>query len=138
MKGVEMINLNKVFLIGNLTRDVELISGSKSTIADVGIACNRRWTDDEGNVKEDPCYVDCRAFGKNAESIKKNFSKGRPIFIEGRLQLSSWEDKETKKKQSKLRVVIEKWGFLDKKPANGSQDEVESGCVEIAEHFDTV
>ncbi len=118
-----MYNLNKVFLIGNLTRDVELsILPSKTPVADIGIASNRRWVDKEGNVKEDTCYVDCRAYGKNATSIQKSFSKGRPIFIEGRLNYDSWDDKVTNKKQSRIRVIVEQWGFMDKKPSsvNGS------------------
>jgi single-strand DNA-binding protein len=121
-----MYNLNKVLLIGNLTRDVELsILPSQTPVADIGLASNRRWVDSEGNVKEDTCYIDCRAFGKNATSIKKSFSKGRPIFIEGRLNYDSWEDKVTKKKQSRIRVIVEQWGFMDKKPAssNGTVDE---------------
>jgi single-strand DNA-binding protein len=118
-RKTHMYNLNKVFLIGNLTRDVELSTMPSGTpVADIGIASNRRWVDSEGSVKEDTCYVDCRAFGKNASSIKKNFSKGRPIFIEGRLNYDSWEDKITKKKQSRIRVIVEQWGFMDKKPGS--------------------
>jgi single-strand DNA-binding protein len=116
-----MYNLNKVFLIGNLTKDVEFgYTPNKTPVADIRIASNRRWVDAEGNSKEDTCYVDCKAYGKQADSIKKYFSKGRPIFIEGRLNYDSWEDKTTKKKQSRIRVVVEQWGFMDKKTANPS------------------
>lgn len=125
-----MYNLNKVFLIGNLTRDVELsYLPSQTAVADIGLASNRRWTDSEGNIKEDTCYIDCRAYGKNAISIKKSFSKGRPIFIEGRLNYDSWTDKTTNKKLSRIRVIVEQWGFMDKKPSTDGVSEAEDAAM---------
>lgn len=110
-------NLNRVMLAGNLTRDVELRhTAGNQAIAKIGLACNRRWKTPEGEQREETMFVDCEAWGKTAEFINQYFSKGRPIFIEGRLKLDQWEDKETKAKRSKHVVVIENAQFVDSKP----------------------
>lgn len=114
------LNLNKVLLAGNLTRDVELRhTAGNQAIAKIGLACNRRWRTPEGEQREETMFVDCEAWGKTAEFINQYFSKGRPIFIEGRLKLDQWEDKETKAKRSKHVIVIENVQFVDSKPGGG-------------------
>lgn len=114
------LNLNKVLLAGNLTRDVELRhTAGNQAIAKIGLAVNRRWKTPDGEQRDETMFVDCEAWGKTAEFIANYFSKGRPIFIEGRLKLDQWEDKETKAKRSKHVIVIENVSFVDSKPGGG-------------------
>ncbi len=109
-----MANLNKVFLIGNLTRDPELrYTPSGTAIASFGIAVNRNWKGQSGEKKEEVCFVDINMFGRRAEVINEYFSKGNPIFIEGRLQFQQWETKDGQKRNT-LRVVAEDFQFLGK------------------------
>ena len=106
-----MANFNKVILAGNLTRDPELRYTPKGlAIAKLGLAVNRRWTNEAGEQKEDVLFVDVDAFGKQAETIGQYLRKGRPILIEGRLRLDTWDDKQSGQKKSKLGVVLEKIG----------------------------
>jgi len=115
-----MANLNKVMLIGNLTRDPELRHTPKGTaVTELGLAINRVWYDDNKQKQEETTFVDVTFWGRQAESIQQYLTKGRPIFIEGRLQLDSWDDKETGKKRSKLRVIGESFQFIDSKPGGG-------------------
>src|SRR6266404_3099342 len=112
--GGLMANFNKVILIGNLTRDPELRYTPKGTaIAKIGLAINRTWKTETGETKEEVTFVDADAFGRTAEVIAQYLKKGRPMLLEGRLKLDQWEDKNTHQKQSKLRVVIENFQFLD-------------------------
>ncbi len=112
-----MANLNKVMLIGNLTRDPELRHTPKGTaVTELGLAINRVWYDDNKQKQEDTTFVDVTFWGRQAESIQQYLTKGRPILIEGRLQLDTWDDKETGKKRSKLRVIGESFQFIDSKP----------------------
>lgn len=114
------LNLNKVLLAGNLTRDVELRHlNSGQAVAKIGLACNRRWRTPEGEQREETMFIDAEAWGKTAEFIGQYFSKGRPIFIEGRLKLDQWEDKETKAKRTKHVIVIDNVQFVDSKPGGG-------------------
>ena len=84
-------NFNRVFLMGNLTRDPEIrYTGNNMAIAKLGLAVNRRYRTADGQVKEETTFVDCDAFGKTAETIGKFLTKGRPIFIEGHLRLDTW------------------------------------------------
>ena len=109
-----MASFNKVILAGNLTRDPELRYTPKGTaVARLGIACNRKWKSETGELKEEVTFVDVDAFGKTAETIGQYLKKGRPILIEGRLRYDTWEDKQTKQKRSKLGVVLENFQFLD-------------------------
>ncbi len=108
-----MANLNKVMLIGNLTRDPELRYTPKGTaVADIGMAINRVWNNDSGQKQEETTFVDVTLWGRQAELAEKYLGKGRGVYIEGRLQLDSWDDKETGKKRSKLKVVGENLQFL--------------------------
>ncbi|MBE7499319.1 MAG: single-stranded DNA-binding protein [Verrucomicrobiales bacterium] len=113
-----MASFNKVILAGNLTRDPELRYTPKGTaIAKLGLALNRTFTTEGGEKREEVTFVDVDAFGRQAEVISQYLRKGRPILIEGRLRLDQWEDKNTHQKQSKLRVVLESFSFLDSKAA---------------------
>jgi single-strand DNA-binding protein len=107
-----MASLNKVFLIGNLTRDPQLrYTPSGTAVADVGIAVNRTWTGPDGQKHEEVTFVDVTLWARQAELASEYLSKGRPVFIEGRLQLDQWQDKEGQKRQ-RLRVVGERMQFL--------------------------
>ncbi len=107
-----MANLNKVFLIGNLTRDPELrYTPNGTAVASFGMAVNRTWTGQSGEKKEEVCYVDINAFGRRAEVINEYLNKGNPIFIEGRLQFNQWETKDGQKRNT-LRVVAENFQFI--------------------------
>lgn len=106
-------SFNKVFLMGNLTRDVEIrhTSGNQA-VGNFGIAVNRRYKTASGEQREDVTFVDCEAWGRTAEIMAQYFAKGRPVFLEGRLKLDQWEGKDGSK-QSKLRVVVENFQFVD-------------------------
>ena len=107
-----MASLNKVMLIGNLTRDPELRYIPNGTaVADLGLAVNRNYTSREGERKTDTCFVDVVVWQKSAESCKEYLQKGSPVFVEGRLQLDTWENKQGEKR-SKMRVVAERVQFL--------------------------
>lgn len=108
-----MANLNKVILIGNLTRDPELRYSPKGTaIAKLGLAVNRTWTNEAGEKKEDVTFVDVDVFGRTAENCGKYLAKGRTALIEGRLKLDQWDDKQTGQKRSKLGVVADQVQFI--------------------------
>jgi single-strand DNA-binding protein len=108
-----MASLNKVFLVGNLTRDPEIRYTPKGTaIADVGLAINRVYSGDDGQKKEEVTFVDVTLWGRQAEVAEKYLRKGRPVFIEGRLKLDTWDDKQTGQKRSRLRVIAENLQFL--------------------------
>ncbi|GDY23265.1 hypothetical protein LBMAG56_46120 [Verrucomicrobiota bacterium] len=109
-----MANFNKVILAGNLTRDPELRYTPKGTaIAKLGMAINRTWKNEAGETKEEVTFVDVDAFGRSAEVIAQYLKKGRPILVEGRLKLDTWEDKQTNQKKSKLGVILDSFQFLD-------------------------
>jgi single-strand DNA-binding protein len=115
-----MANLNKVMLIGNLTRDPELRYTPKGTaVADIGMAINRVRTDEQGQRQEDTTFVDVTLWGRQAELAQQYLSKGRPVYIEGRLQMDTWEDKASGQKRSKLKVVGENMQFLGSSGGGG-------------------
>jgi single-strand DNA-binding protein len=115
-----MANFNKVILAGNLTRDPELRYTPKGTaVAKIGIAINRSWKSESGEMKEEVTFVDVDAFGRTAETIGQYFKKGRPILIEGRLKYEQWDDKQSGAKRSKLGVVMENFQFMDSKVGGG-------------------
>lgn len=108
-----MANLNKVMLIGNVTRDPELrYIGSGTAVLDLGLAVNRRIKNQTGEFKEEVTFVTVTIWGKTAENCAEYLSKGRPVFIEGRLRNDNWEDKKTGEKRSKLAIVAENVQFL--------------------------
>ncbi|MBL7106942.1 MAG: single-stranded DNA-binding protein [Phycisphaerae bacterium] len=107
-----MASFNKIMLMGNLTRDPQLsYLPSQTAVVDFGLAVNRKYTGKDGEKKESVCFVDCRAFGKPAETINKYLSKGRPVFVEGRLDFDSWTGQDGTKR-SKHRVTVENFQFL--------------------------
>jgi single-strand DNA-binding protein len=108
-----MPSLNKVLLMGNLTRDPELRVTPKGTpICQFSLAINRQFKMDSGESREEVIYVDVEAWGKQGETIAKYCTKGRPLYVEGRLRLDQWEDKNTKEKRSRMKVVLEQFQFL--------------------------
>jgi len=114
-----MPNLNRVFLMGNLTRDPELrYTPNNTAIVRIGVAVNRRWRNQAGEDQEETTFVDCDAFGRTAEVISQYLKKGRPIFIDGRLRLDQWQDKEGNNR-SKMLVVIENFQFVDSRGEGG-------------------
>jgi single-strand DNA-binding protein len=114
-----MANFNRVILAGNLTRDPELRYTPKGVaIAKITLAINRTWKNETGETKEEVTFVDVDAFGRQAEVVGQYMKKGRPFLVEGRLKLDQWEDKNTHQKQSKLKVVLEGFSFIDAKGAD--------------------
>lgn len=108
-----MSNFNKVFLMGNLTRDPETRSTNKGTaVTRFTLAVNRRYTTEAGEAKEEVTFVDIDAWGKMAEAIAKYGKRGKPMHIEGRLKLEQWDDKATGQKRSRMGVVLESFQFL--------------------------
>lgn len=107
-------NYNRVLLMGNLTRDVELryTPGNNTAVANIGLAVNRRYRTGEGEQREETTFVDCEAWGRTAEVMNQYLAKGRPVFIEGRLKLDQWQDQQGQNR-SKLKVVIENFQFID-------------------------
>jgi len=123
-----MANLNKVMLIGNLTRDPELRVTPKGTaICQFSLAVNRKFRDEAGADREEVTYVDIEAWGKSGENIAKYCTKGRPLFVEGRLRLDQWEDKNTKEKRSRMKVVCDNFQFLGSGRAEGGVPGGEGG-----------
>jgi single-strand DNA-binding protein len=110
-----MASLNKVLLIGNLTRDpdVRMLSNGRP-VCNFGLALNRNYKDAEGNRKEEVTFVDVECYGPRAEAVGRFFTKGRSIFVEGRLKLDQWESKEGEKR-SAIRVVLDNFEFVDSK-----------------------
>jgi single-strand DNA-binding protein len=120
-----MASFNKVILAGNLTRDPELRYTPKGTaIAQFTLAVNRKWKTETGELKEEVSFIDVDAFGRQAEVIGQYLRKGRPFLVEGRLKQDTWEDKNTKQKQSKIKVVLESFSFID----SGNRGENEGGA----------
>ena len=115
-----MASFNKVILAGNLTRDPELRYTPKGmAVVKLGLAVNRTWKSESGETKEEVTFVDVDVWGRQAEVIAQYMRKGRPLLVEGRLRLDTWEDKNTHQKQSKLKVVLESFSFIDSKGEGG-------------------
>ena len=109
-----MANLNKVFLIGNLTRDPELrYTPAGVAVANLGVAVNRRFRDKSGELKEDVCFLTVTVWDKQAEACCQYLQKGSPIFVEGVLQSRSWETNDGQKR-STIDVRAERVQFLGK------------------------
>ncbi|MBQ9446795.1 MAG: single-stranded DNA-binding protein [Victivallales bacterium] len=112
-----MVNLNKVLLMGNLTREPQskALQQNGTPICDMAMAVNRRYKTQSGEEREDVIYVDLIAYGYQADFCIKNMTKGSAVYVEGHLRLDSWQDKETGKNRSKLRVVVDNIILLDRK-----------------------
>jgi len=115
-----MASLNKVLLIGNLTRDPELryLTGGNSAVCEFGIAINRRFMQASGQEKDETCFLEIVVWGKQAETCSRFLQKGSTVFIEGRLVYDQWTEKDTQKKRSRIRVTAERVQFL-----SGRRDE---------------
>ncbi len=119
-----MANFNKVILAGNLTRDPEMRYTPKGTaVVRITLAINRNYTTESGEKKEEVSFVEVEAWGKQAETISKYMKKGRPFLVEGRLKQDTWEDKNTHQKQSKLKVVLESFSFIDSRGPDSDNGE---------------
>ena len=118
-----MASYNKVILMGNLTRDPELKqTPSNQSVAQIGLAVNRKFKGREGDMREETTFVDCEAWGRTAEIMSKYLSKGKPVFVEGRLKLDQWQDKDGNNR-SKLKVVIDTFQFVDSRGAQSGQSQ---------------
>jgi single-strand DNA-binding protein len=114
-----MASFNQVILLGNLTRDVELKhTPSNQAVANIGLAMNRQYQTREGERREEVTFVDCEAWGRQAEVMAQYLSKGRPVFIQGRLKLDTWQDKDGGNR-SKLKVVVENFQFVGGRDGGG-------------------
>ncbi len=112
-----MASFNKVILLGNLTRDPEVRYTPKGTaVTELGMAVNRVYTAENGEKREDTTFVDVTLWGRTAEIAGEYLKKGRPVFIEGRLQLDTWDDKQSGQKRSKLKVVGEGLQLIGSRP----------------------
>jgi len=108
-----MASFNRVMLLGNLTRDPQMrYLPSQMAVTDFGLACNRKFKTASGEQREEVLFVDCSAFGRTAEIINQYCTKGKPIFVEGRLKYETWEDKNGGGKRHKLSVVVENMQLL--------------------------
>lgn len=118
-----MANINIFLGAGNLTRDVELRTTPKgSAVAGFGLAINRSWKDDGGNVQEDVTFLDVECWGRTADNVAKYMRKGDPVMVEGRLKLDQWEDRDTGAKRSRIKVVAERVHFMPKGARGESRD----------------
>ena len=115
-----MASVNKVILVGNCTRDPEVRYTPKGTaVTDLGLAMNRHYSSDGGEKREETTFVDVTLWGRQAEVAAEYLKKGRPVYIEGRLQMDSWEDKNSGQKRSKLKVVGEQMQLLGGREGGG-------------------
>jgi single-strand DNA-binding protein len=115
-----MASFNKVILLGNLTRDPEVRYTPKGTaVTELGMAVNRVYTAENGEKREETTFVDVTLWGRTAEIAGEYLKKGRPVFIEGRLQLDTWDDKQSGQKRSKLKVVGEGLQLLGGRAGGG-------------------
>lgn len=119
-----MPNLNKVYLMGNLTKDPEIKYTPKGTaVASFGIAINRNYTTESGEKREEVTFINCDAWARTAEVIGEHFKKGAPIFVEGYLKTDSWDDKETGKKRTQIKVVVLSFEFIGGKREQSNSEE---------------
>lgn len=124
-------SLNKVLLMGNLTREPELryTPGTNSAVCEFGIAINRRFIQN-GQEKDETCFLDIVVWGKQAESCSRFLQKGASVFIEGRLVYDTWTEKDTQKKRSRIRVTAERVQFLNQQQGGRREDGMDAGIVE--------
>lgn len=127
-----MASFNQVVLLGNVTRDVELrnLSGG-GTVAEFGLAMNRKYKTANGEEREEVCFVDCTAFGKPAEVLAQYVKKGRPLLVQGRLKFDAWDDKNTGAKRSRLTVVVENFQFVGGRQDN--EDDAQAPLSRLAQ-----
>lgn len=108
-----MASYNRVILMGNLTRDPQLrYLPNQTAVVDIGLAVNHRYRTSSGEDREEVMFIDCTAFGKQAEVINQYCQKGRPLLVEGRLKLDTWDDKQTGQKRSKHKITIDNFQLI--------------------------
>lgn len=133
-----MSSFNKVILMGNLTRDVEIRhTPSNTAVGNFGIAVNRKYKTQSGEQREDVAFIDCEAWGRTAETIAQYMNKGSSILIEGRLKMEQWDDKNGGGKRSKIVVVVENFQFVGGGTANsGGGNKSSSSKPQMIDHDD--
>ncbi|HEY8665058.1 MAG TPA: single-stranded DNA-binding protein [Tepidisphaeraceae bacterium] len=115
-----MANYNRIIMLGNLTRDPQLrYLPSQMAVVDFGLAVNHKFRTKDGEDREEVCFIDCSAFGKQAEVINQYCQKGRPLLVEGRLKYDTWEDKQGGGKRSKHVIVVENFQFIGSRDGGG-------------------
>lgn len=118
-----MASLNKVFLLGNLTRDPDFRGlPSGQSVCTLGLAVNRRFMNSNGQEQEEPCFVDVSVWGKTAQNCRQYLSKGSQVMVEGRLRLESWEDRNGGGRRSRLVVVAENVQFMSRRREDNNSD----------------
>jgi single-strand DNA-binding protein len=120
-----MASFNRVLLMGNVTRDIELkYTANGSAVCEIGLAVNRQWFDKASNQKkEEVTFVDVTLWGRQAEIAGEYLGKGKPVFIEGRLHLETWDDKQTGQKRSKLKVIGETLQLLGSREPGAKREQ---------------
>lgn len=134
-----MASLNKVMLMGNVTRDPEIRHTPKGTaVTELGLAINRVWKNEQGQKQEEVTFVEATLWGRQAEVASEYLTKGRPVYIEGRLEVQTWDDKETGKKRSKLCIVGESIQFLGsgQKLTAPARSQAPASTIATADHLD--
>jgi single-strand DNA-binding protein len=116
-----MASYNKVILMGNLTRDPESrTTPNGKSVCSFSLAMNRRYKTESGEDRDETTFIDCESYGKQAELIAKYMTKGRPLMVDGRLKLDTWE--KNGEKRSRIKVVVENFQFM------GSRDDAKDGA----------
>jgi len=113
-------SVNRVFLMGNLTRDPEIRNAGSTTVASFGVAVNERYKDRDGKWTDKTTFVDCECWGNRGDALARYLGKGDPIFIEGRLQLDQWQDQQGNNR-SKLKVRVDNFEFIGGRDSNKQQ-----------------
>lgn len=122
------LNLNNVTIAGHLTRDPQVKSiANDRTVANFGLAVNRRYKSPEGEFKEDSTFVEVEAWGRTAELVGQYLVKGSPCYLEGRLKMDSWQDKDGNHR-SRLKVVAENVQFISNKPKTAGAEPALAGA----------
>jgi len=131
-----MSSYNKVILMGNLTRDVEIRHAGSTAVGNFGLAVNRKYKTQAGEQREEVAFVECTAWGKTAEIMAQYLGKGRAVMLEGRLVQDVWEDKNGGGKRSKLSVVVESFQFVDSGQGGGGDQDSGGGGRNAIDHSD--
>ncbi|MBA3846898.1 MAG: single-stranded DNA-binding protein [Planctomycetes bacterium] len=116
------LNLNQVSLAGRLTRDpqVKALANDK-VVADFGVAINRRWKGADGEVKEEATFLDIEAWGRTAELVGQYLAKGSPVYIDGRIRVDQWQDKDGSRR-SKMKIIAESVQFIAPRKESAGSD----------------
>lgn len=116
-----MASYNKIILVGNATRDPQMrYMPNQTPVTDFGLACNHKFKTKSGEDREEVLFIDCSAFGKQAEVLNKYVSKGKQLLVSGRLKFDTWDDKQGGGKRSKHSVVVDNFQFLGGAKQDGS------------------